>query len=244
MSLGHLIAEFEAADSLEQLQAAMNRAISALEIPAYVFVHRNEQSREHVILAGVGGQAVDPQSSTSAWFDVVVARAADENLPFFWVTADLPCASDKNLDRVLHDPLHGRDVDLEVSYGWTVPVHDAAGRTAVMSFIGSRDLDRFKLTIELHRATLHAMTIYFQVYVCRMTRLQASVPAFELTPRERQCLEWAARGKSRSDIGQIMGLSPRTVKFHLENAQRKLNVARTTQAVLRAVSLGLIAVTE
>jgi LuxR family transcriptional activator of conjugal transfer of Ti plasmids len=123
-------------------------------------------------------------------------------------------------------------------------VRNAAGRPAVMSFIGSRDLHRFKQTIELHRATLHAMTIYFQVYVCKMTSLQLSVPALALTPRERQCLEWAARGKSRSDIGQIMGLSPRTVKFHLENAQRKLNVARTTQAVLRAASLGLIAVTE
>ena len=71
-----------------------------------------------------------------------------------------------------------------------------------------------------------------------------SQPKVTLTPRERLCLEWAAHGKSRTDIGLIIGLSPRTVKFHLENAQRKLNVSRTTQAVLLAVLHGLIEVPE
>jgi LuxR family transcriptional regulator len=47
-------------------------------------------------------------------------------------------------------------------------------------------------------------------------------------------------GKSAWDTGQIMGVSERTVKFHLENARAKLKAMNTTHAVSKAISLNLI----
>ncbi|WP_409997200.1 helix-turn-helix domain-containing protein [Bradyrhizobium cosmicum] len=41
-----------------------------------------------------------------------------------------------------------------------------------------------------------------------------------LSPREYECLEWSARGKSAAEIGIILGIAERTAGFHLDNARR------------------------
>ncbi len=40
-----------------------------------------------------------------------------------------------------------------------------------------------------------------------------------LSEREIEILTWVARGKTSADIAQILGLSKRTVDFHVENAR-------------------------
>ena len=47
-------------------------------------------------------------------------------------------------------------------------------------------------------------------------------PLSLLSGRETECLLWVSRGKSSADIGQIAGLSPRTVDSYLEKACAKL----------------------
>jgi DNA-binding NarL/FixJ family response regulator len=61
-----------------------------------------------------------------------------------------------------------------------------------------------------------------------------------LNDRELECLTWSARGKTSPEIAAILGLSKRTVNFHIENACRKLNVSTRTEAVARAASGRLI----
>jgi DNA-binding response OmpR family regulator len=61
-----------------------------------------------------------------------------------------------------------------------------------------------------------------------------------LREREVETLTWAARGKTFGEIGMILGLSKRTVEFHLENARRKLGVATRTQALIKAAAGQLI----
>ncbi|WP_312404782.1 helix-turn-helix transcriptional regulator [Brevundimonas sp.] len=64
--------------------------------------------------------------------------------------------------------------------------------------------------------------------------------AAELSARERQCLIWAARGKSSPDIGVILSLSPRTVDSYIEKVCAKLCVRTRIEAVAAAVRLGVI----
>lgn len=65
-------------------------------------------------------------------------------------------------------------------------------------------------------------------------------PSPALSPRERECLLWVSRGKSSVDIGQIVGLSPRTVDSYLEKACAKLRVRTRIEAVAVAVRAGLV----
>jgi DNA-binding response OmpR family regulator len=62
----------------------------------------------------------------------------------------------------------------------------------------------------------------------------------DLRGRELETLTWAARGKTFAEIGEILGLSKRTVEFHLDNARRKLGVPTRTQALIKAAAGHLI----
>ena len=62
-----------------------------------------------------------------------------------------------------------------------------------------------------------------------------------LTARERAILELVAQGQSNKEIGRTLGISPETVKTHLENVYVKLAVARRAQAIARAKDLALLA---
>jgi DNA-binding NarL/FixJ family response regulator len=61
-----------------------------------------------------------------------------------------------------------------------------------------------------------------------------------LNDREVEVLTWVARGKTSADIGQILGLTKRTIDFHIDNARAKLGAATRTEAVLKAASGKLI----
>lgn len=63
---------------------------------------------------------------------------------------------------------------------------------------------------------------------------------FQLTEREVQVLRWVACGKTNRDIGDILGLSPRTVNKHLEHVYVKLGVETRTAAA----SVALAAMSE
>ena len=57
---------------------------------------------------------------------------------------------------------------------------------------------------------------------------------FGLTAREAEVLLWIGRGKTNKDIGEILGLSPRTVNKHLEQIYAKLGVENRASAALKA----------
>lgn len=65
-------------------------------------------------------------------------------------------------------------------------------------------------------------------------------PMAPLTCREREVLHWTAQGKGCWETGHIVGISERTVKFHLQNIYRKLNVVNRAQAVARAAQINLL----
>lgn len=58
--------------------------------------------------------------------------------------------------------------------------------------------------------------------------------AFSLTQRESEVLLWIAKGKSNRDIGDILGLSSRTVNKHLEQIYVKLGVENRASAAVKA----------
>lgn len=58
-----------------------------------------------------------------------------------------------------------------------------------------------------------------------------------LTTREAEVLSWLAAGKTNRDIGEILGMSPRTVNKHLEHIYVKLGVETRSAAAAVAFRL-------
>ncbi len=89
--------------------------------------------------------------------------------------------------------------------------------------------------------------IDFDVLTTIINARLAGVARWELWPklvqlndREVETLTWVARGKTSAEIAQILGLTKRTVDFHIDNARTKLGAATRTQAVIKAATGRLI----
>lgn len=61
-----------------------------------------------------------------------------------------------------------------------------------------------------------------------------------LSPRERECLKWAACGRTLKEIARILDLSLSSVRVYLDMARRKLDAVNLTQAVAVAIAFGHI----
>ena len=86
---------------------------------------------------------------------------------------------------------------------------------------------------------LHVAVLEFHLMVRSvLDRRGGSIRDWRLTARERECYQWIARGKSSWEIGKILGISERTVVFHIDNVKRKLGVGSRIQALVKLVLAG------
>ncbi len=83
---------------------------------------------------------------------------------------------------------------------------------------------------------------YFHGQLLRINGVEAENEIL-LSARELDCLSWTAAGKTAWEASMILGISERTVRFHLNVAREKLKCTTTTQAVAKAVSSKLIDLT-
>jgi DNA-binding CsgD family transcriptional regulator len=80
---------------------------------------------------------------------------------------------------------------------------------------------------------------YFHGHVLRMHGHDAEQEIL-VSARELDCLKWTAAGKTALEASMILGISERTVRFHLNAAREKLGCVTTTQAVAKAIANQLI----
>lgn len=70
-------------------------------------------------------------------------------------------------------------------------------------------------------------------------RLAKAADADPLTEREREVLQFVARGKTYKEIGVVLEISPRTAENHVRNILGKLHLSRRSDLVRYAVEHGL-----
>ncbi len=132
--------------------------------------------------------------------------------------------------------------DFGLSDGITFPIHGPGVEVAMLTLIfpereemSERDWANLLGKGQLFAAYLHEASQ-------RLLNEQKK-PFLEnkpLTEREKQCLLWAAAGKTSWEISQILHITERTVVFHMANAAEKMGAVNRRQAVAKAIMLGLI----
>jgi LuxR family transcriptional regulator, quorum-sensing system regulator BjaR1 len=140
--------------------------------------------------------------------------------------------------------VHGEKIDMVLRdarefglyEGLCIPIVNPR-RSAVLASFNGRHVD----------TSLHARIAMYAVSVFTLERLvELNVPfaagKSPLSRREAECLAWVAKGKSDWDIGEILGISEKTVHWHIEGAKRRLGVATRMQAVVGAIRTGAIRV--
>ena len=120
--------------------------------------------------------------------------------------------------------------------GLAFPLITLDGQIAMVSLGGEK--------VELSAAEFGLVSLVSTYAVGRAmqlhTRPARAMHHIELTPRERECLQWAAVGKSEWEISQILGISEHTSEKHLLNAKTKLGAVNRVQAVAEGIRRGYI----
>ena len=99
------------------------------------------------------------------------------------------------------------------------------------------------LELETKQAALSWLA---QITHLGLTRLQmrgadSVIPVpIELSQREKEILQWTADGKSSDDVSVILGISKRTVNFHINHCLKKLGCQNKIAAAVKASLMGLL----
>jgi DNA-binding CsgD family transcriptional regulator len=164
--------------------------------------------------------------------DPIVHETLRHRLPFSWDAEGLSKITppEKDFLFLAHD--------FKIVRGLTVPVYGPAGDFALFSFVSSANSTAFNKMIRRHGHMLHLAAIYSHQLLSTFAERQR--PDTRLTPREIEVLQWTALGKTMGEIGEIIGLSDKTIQYHMYNAMKKLGVYSKAAATAKAVVLGLI----
>jgi transcriptional regulator EpsA len=125
-------------------------------------------------------------------------------------------------------------------------MHDARGGMTSFFVFGCEpdaSCDRNASALELAVPFLHAAWVRTRMHAALHEDKEARGARPEgggLTEREREILRWIYFGKSNFEIGAILGISPLTVKNHVQKILRKLNVVNRAQAVGKALERHVI----
>jgi len=221
-----------AADVMDSLQRRLNRY--GIDRFAHLIVRG----------PGVEGQGTGRSTYSQEWTDLyktndyynidpVLRQAGQRVLPFQW-SLDDPEITDPRFRAFV-----ARAHDAGLGAGVTFPLHGPNGSFGLLT-VGRKDGRGPDDEIwTRHRSDIAMIGMATQEALTR-TLARSNLRGRDLSDKERDCLLWTARGKTRSEVGDILGLSDRTVKYHLERAQEKLGVYSKSHAVVVALVGGQI----
>jgi len=125
--------------------------------------------------------------------------------------------------------------------GFCVPVHGLRGLKSMLTLARREALPSDAGEVSELVASAGALANCAHVVGARLllpALLEQSVPA--LSTREKDCLQWAARGLTSVQIGERLHIAPPTVVFHINKTIRKIGAKSRTQAIARGLALGLL----
>lgn len=164
--------------------------------------------------------------------DPIAQRLQNAADPFTWSEVIQGRELPETALRVMNEA-----AEIGMNDGLCVPLYDLDGRRSVLS-MAARSID---LT-PADKGVLHLVAMYAQNCIHDMVGFQAGRRAVRptLSPRERECLQWTAAGKTSWEISTILRLSQSTTDGYIASATRKLGAANRTQAVAEGIRRGLI----
>jgi LuxR family transcriptional regulator, activator of conjugal transfer of Ti plasmids len=224
------IDQMSSAENSEPLRDAMAEAAAGFDLSCFAYLSMPHQpdARPRLISNYPSAWTAHYLQNRYERFDPVIVRALAHPEPFEWGLGAGQMRSSKPQQEFFEEAAR-----FGIRRGFTIPIHDNHGPIAAVTFAADDRQPQFKRSIDEHARVLQLMSMYFHAHARRKLAPKRLVGGALLSPREFECLEWAARGKSAWEIGRILGISRRTAAFHLDNAKAKLGVHSICQAVAR-----------
>ena len=171
--------------------------------------------------------------------DPLVARINVVTATFRWSATDEHCGGGWYNLLAYPDPkgaqLAHESREFGRKVGLAVPIHGRHGPIAAVSIA----TDHYDLSPRDERV-LQMASLYLHAQLKELRTEALPRPVHNLTPRERECLQWVAAGKTDWEISQILNISEQTAHGYVQNALTKLNARTRAQAVALAMQTAQI----
>jgi DNA-binding CsgD family transcriptional regulator len=227
----------ECATSADELRVQTKKFAKEMGFEHFAYlltINAPSLKTQHYVISGYPAGWVERYMSRNYFrVDPVVQHARETMLPAIW--GDQLFCDGKSTEFWEEARVFGLQAGLSIS------VHEQPGVTGVFSLARDKVLEvrGQDLAALMGRAQLFAVLLHHAVSRIELPKLLPEQQG-ALTVRERECLKWTADGKTAWEIGRILGITERTVVFHLNNVIRKLGATNKTQAIVRAVTLRLV----
>ena len=239
-TLRSIVSQIRAARSLREAAILLRRSALAAGLTHVAVVmdasHPDAPTDEH------GESLVEllgwPKPFIDEWLErnysarsAAALRARLEHLPFAWSVSSAPEGA--GLDAAL--------LSQGITAGVMAPVRLPRGRFGLVSWLGPRDRAAVEALVEENGPEFLLLAHY---YLELVRERRDPPPVVEdlarLSPRELECLTLLAKGASDAEAGAALGLTARTVRFHVGNGAEKLGARSRTHAVALATQLGIL----
>ena len=151
--------------------------------------------------------------------------------------ADTVCCESRDDPQDL--PADDRGIGAEKLRALTLSLRERLGETAIFGITTEMELPEWREQQKIIVRECRILANYFHSHVLRINGHDYEGDIL-MSARELDCLRWTAAGKTAWEASVILGISERTVRFHLNMAREKLDCATTTQAVAKAIVNQLI----
>ena len=162
--------------------------------------------------------------------------ALHQNSPLKWRNMFLQSKTQAQKDFV------GKLRQWKIVDGISIPIHGPNGCIAILMFASTKILG--KSAEDSDSLSLIAVAVMQRLKRIIAYRLLPNKSDIYLTLREAECLSWVLDGKTNWEIGVLVGISARTVQFHIANCARKFGVHNRIQAAIKALISGMITLPE
>ena len=168
------------------------------------------------------------------YVDPTVAHCLSSSLPIVWE----PDTFKSPAQQALYEEARGHGIRT----GITFPIHGPSGEFGVVSFASdARPGGELDDSLGSLMPSLSLIRDYAFESSLRFIHARGSAEAApRLTKRELEVLQWVMIGKSSWEISKITACSEATVNFHIGNIRQKFNVNTRQQALVKAISMGIL----
>ncbi len=162
--------------------------------------------------------------------DLTVRHSRTKSTPLVWL--DSVTEIDKKNQQIFTEA-----AEFGIVSGITFPYHGVGSEFGLLSGTVSESFQRSTLNSIV---TQHSLYLLGAALFDLHNEDKDDIYANRLTTREKECLRWAAEGKTSWEMSVILSISERTACFHLDNAKKKLNSVTRTGAVSKALLHSLL----
>ncbi|MDQ8953103.1 LuxR family transcriptional regulator [Acinetobacter rudis] len=237
-----VIAQIKQTDQIEQLEQLMAHYCQDIQLDYYMFsLYRVESlvQPEIFMLDHYPVGWCDYYHEQNFYLnDPITAYCFEHVVPIFWDELILmPDFQDARyhvmFEQARRFGMHsGLSIPLSTTFGFKGIFNLATQSQSVQSRALLNQLCPYILLL-----STHLMQWFQQYQILHTSKEPLKQP---LTQREYECLFWACEGKSSWDISKILGVSERTIIFHLNHVMIKLGVNNRQHAVAKGLLTQLI----